>query len=246
MEGQSLNQATRPPGKACSVCFSSALFPSSVEEQWRPLRADLYPLDAWAVGLQLCLQGQTGHATLQQLDRPEGNQEPSDHPATLSEARPPTPLLCFHLSMISIQGEIGSELPLRLQGGGAMCVQNTPGQGPPHGRAEQRALWAGGRTMCSFLRFSRDYCSPNSPGPRASEAGDRLHRAQAPRELVTDCPSHRAPPSTFLFLTLTVLPLSPQSVPRVLFSDLVLWRYHHLVFYQGWKPISKITFFFFL
>ena len=62
----------------------------------------------------------------------EGNQEPSDHPGTLSEARQPTPLLCSHLSVISIQGEIGSEFPLMLQGGGAMCMQNTPGQGPPH------------------------------------------------------------------------------------------------------------------
>lgn len=130
------------------------------------------------MGLQPCLQRQAGHATLQQLDRPEGNQEPSDHPGTSSEARPPTPLLCFDLSVISIQGEIGSKLPLRLQGGGAMCVQNTPGQGPPHGCAEQRALWAGGRTMCPFLRFSRNYRSPNSPGPRASGAGDRLSRTQ--------------------------------------------------------------------
>ena len=110
------------------------------------------------------------------------------------------------------------------------CAYKTPQARAHHiGCTEQSAPWAIGHTLCSFLEVLIQLLFPQLTGPK------RLV------ELVTNLSLTRILP---LFLMLTVLSLSPQSVPRLLFSDLVLWTYHHLVFYQGWKTISKITFIF--
>ena len=47
-------------------------------------------------------RGRRGTPTFSSWTGTEGNHEPSDYPGTLGEARQYMPLLCFHLSVISI------------------------------------------------------------------------------------------------------------------------------------------------